>query len=253
MKNVNSVDIARQVYRKHIRFYRYLNDAYIFITLINPVVKEKAELLTNSNDKKKHHYDVPKKGATTLSRRTNQDVGAVLNAYYIRGIFESAIVSVVSRMESLLQDILFIVIRQYPNKIGILGEKAEVPLSLILKSSGIDQILETHIRHRCEELMFLTPKDYVEKFKKVISIDLEPNLVEDIIEIKASRDLIVHGTGQINEIYVKKAAAKARGNIGDELIIDSEYFDHVKTAFRVRRKFDKNEIQIKSSYAKIEL
>ena len=48
----------------------------------------------------------------------------------------------------------------------------------------------------------------------------------DYIEIKATRDLLVHNAGRINHIYISKAEDKARGDIGDKVVIDENYFNH---------------------------
>lgn len=47
------------------------------------------------------------------------------------------------------------------------------------------------------------------------------------VEIKASRDIIIHNSGLINKLYVEKAGDKSRGDAGEELVIDDAYFRHV--------------------------
>lgn len=45
--------------------------------------------------------------------------------------------------------------------------------------------------------------------------------------MKASRDLIIHNGGRINQLYLDKAGRKARGGIDDKLDIDEDYFEEV--------------------------
>ncbi len=75
--------------------------------------------------------------------------------------------------------------------------------------------------------MFGKPSDYLDKAEKVLAIELDTDLVRSFIEIKASRDIIIHNNGVINKVYVEKAGEKRRGEVGDELAIDQDYFRQV--------------------------
>ncbi|CAO3941605.1 hypothetical protein [Achromobacter mucicolens] len=75
--------------------------------------------------------------------------------------------------------------------------------------------------------MFAKPSEYIKKLTKVLAIPIDVGLVSDFLEIKASREIIIHNNGRINKLYVEKAGEKARGKIGDELTVDHAYFRHV--------------------------
>ena len=75
--------------------------------------------------------------------------------------------------------------------------------------------------------MFGKPADYIDKTAKVLSIEIDEDTIIDFIEIKASRDIIIHNKGVINRLYVEKAGGRRRGEAGDELVIDETYFRHV--------------------------
>jgi len=75
--------------------------------------------------------------------------------------------------------------------------------------------------------MFGKPLEYMENIQRVLSIELNADLCGKYIELKPSRDIIVHGRGETNRLYVDKAGAQRRGEVGDELEIDLEYFKHV--------------------------
>ena len=75
--------------------------------------------------------------------------------------------------------------------------------------------------------MFGKPTVYLDKATKVLSIEIDDEFIKDYIEIKASRDIIVHNLGEINSLYVDKAGEKARGALGDELVVNTAYFKHV--------------------------
>jgi hypothetical protein len=230
-KRTHPVSIG--VYKRHIRLFRYLNDAWIFTELMRPELKRRADELRNSKSKLKRKYPVPKRDKSVTSMRRDSDVGQVFQAQYERGIFETHIISIVSRVEAFIQECLIIAIRDQPRKLGILGDKG-IPLELFLEHASHDDLLESFIALRCQDLMFGKPAEYLAKVLKVLSIEIGDDILQAYIEMKASRDVIIHNQGEINQLYVDKAGDKKRGAVGDELIVDADYFeDVIKNAKRL--------------------
>lgn len=215
--------ISTGIYQKHIQLFRYLNDAWIFTHLLRPDLATKADELRSSKSKVKKSYSVPKKNKSVQSKRRDRDIGDVFKAQHDRGIFETNIVSVVSRVEAFLQDCIAIAITNQPKKLAILGDKG-IPLDLFLELEERDDLLQSVIDLRCQELLFAKPKAYLETVAKVLSIEIDQRVAGSFIEMKASRDVIIHNRGAINSIYVEKAGAMKRGAVGDELVIDEHYF-----------------------------
>lgn len=56
-----------------------------------------------------------------------------------------------------------------------------------------------------------------------VSIDIE--IKNKYVEINATRDLIVHNNGIVNEFYIRKSGDRARAQPGDRINVDFEYFD----------------------------
>lgn len=133
----------------------------------------------------------------------------------------------VSRAEAFLQDAMAIVACAYPQKLGLLADKTGIPLDLFLESEQREDIIRRFVALKCEGLMFGKPSEYLDRAAKVLSIEFEPETIKDFIEIKASRDIIIHNSGLINKLYVEKAGERRRGEAGEELVIDRAYFRHV--------------------------
>ena len=72
--------------------------------------------------------------------------------------------------------------------------------------------------------MFGKPKDYPNKASEILSIEIEPETINSFIEIKASRDLIVHCGGIVNKVYLDKTLRLARSQLGERLPINEEYY-----------------------------
>lgn len=220
-------DVSKGIYRRHIRLFRLLNDLWIFTELLRPELDQRAKKLRASKSKAKKPYKVPKGSFTVDSKRRDEDIGLIFMAQYERGIFETNIVSMVSRTEAFLQDAVSIVACAYPKKLSILADKGGIPLDLFLESEERADVIRRFVALRCESLMFGKPSDYLDKTAKVLGIEIDQAIINDFIEIKASRDIIIHNSGRINKLYVEKAGDQKRGEPGDELVIDRAYFRHV--------------------------
>ena len=219
--------VAKAIYARHIRLYRYLNDAWIFTALLRPELKTRADTLRSSKSKAKKPYPVPKHKGMVTSRRRDEDIGLIFHAQHDRGIFETNIVSMVSRVEAFIQECIAITATTFPAKLSLLADKSGIPLDLFLEHDERDDVIRRFVALKCEGLMFGKPSEYLDKAAKVLSIELDPETVRAFIEIKASRDIIIHNSGLINKLYVEKAGEERRGEAGEELIIDVAYFRHV--------------------------
>ncbi|WP_244832482.1 hypothetical protein [Caballeronia sp. TF1N1] len=220
-------EVSKAIYKRHIRLYRHLNDAWIFTELLRPDLEEKAEELLNSDSKEKKPYQVPKHSGFVVSKRLDNDIGAIFSAQHERGIFETNIVSLVSRVEAFIQDSVATVACAFPKKLSILAEKNGIPLDLFLEHESREDVIRRFVAQRCEGLMFGKPREYLDKAAKVLAIELDDATVKAFIEIKASRDIIIHSSGQINLLYLEKVGDLRRGEVGQELVIDQDYFRHV--------------------------
>ncbi|MBY5931973.1 hypothetical protein KUV51_03080 [Tateyamaria omphalii] len=219
--------VSKSIYRKHIALYRYINNAWIFAELIEPDLKERAKDFRESSSATKRRYRAPKKSGWTYSGRRDADIGQLFQAQHERGIYETNIVSIVSRTEAFIQDCVATVACRYPNKLSILADKGGVPINLVLENEDRSDLIKRFVSLKCEGLMFAKPKDYLNKASEVLAIELSSDVIDAYIEVKASRDIVVHGGGVANKLYVEKAGKAARSAEGEDLPIDRQYFKSV--------------------------
>jgi hypothetical protein len=84
----------------------------------------------------------------------------------------------------------------------------------------------------------------------VIQIKLDNNLILSYIEIKATRDLLVHNKGKVNEIYIQKVGVLARGTDTKQNIPISE--SYYLQSFSILKKIVRDTYEIASAnYLKI--
>ena len=144
---------------------------------------------------------------------------------------------------------LRLIITEHPQKLTLnvrgIETAREVPIEILLQSSNLEDALNEVIERRLNAISYAPPKAYLEYLGHIVGMETSDLAFMDFIEIKATRDLIVHNSGIINDVYLSKAGDRQRGNIGEKAVIDSKYFDHcIATLKRVsgiiKRETEKN-------------
>src|SRR5437899_815206 len=130
--------------------------------------------------------------------------------------------------EDYLQTTLKSVLKWFPEKLktSVDGRQVEksVDFDLILKSATIDEVVDAMVRKQLLSIFYGSPERYFEYIESVLSIKIEAGLKDSFVEVKATRDIIVHNAGIANDTYAEKAGTKARAKPGDQLKNDEVYF-----------------------------
>ena len=98
-------------------------------------------------------------------------------------------------------------------------------MELVLGSANLDEVLEHTITDHLNSVFYAAPKAYLEYLSKIAETKVTDPAFDDYIELKATRDLLVHNSRVVNSTYLNKAGQKARGAEGDRIAVDSGYFD----------------------------
>ena len=227
------------------RFRRRINDTHIFAQQAIPLLDlQKKELETNPR-KGNRKYPVPSTKTNQVAQRDDRQIKAIYERFISREMYENFIVNAVSQLESLLFDILRIVINAYPQKLTVSPKKGtevnkNISLDVLLNAADLSDALATVIDKRLNEVSYASPKDYLEYMNKVIGVDTSDNFYLDYLEIKATRDLIIHNAGIVNDVYLYKAGIKKRGELREIIKVDEEYFNHcIATLKKVSRSIGK--------------
>ncbi len=140
-----------------------------------------------------------------------------VNKLPINGIFQ-----LVTVMETLMNDILRMILMEYPNKIP---SKKKIDVDCVLTSDSIEQIKLTIVDGILNEIAYKSPKDYAAEFEKYTGVNLLENPVfHKYIELKATRDIHIHNGGIANDIYLNKSGVVARVKSGQYVPVDIPYF-----------------------------
>jgi hypothetical protein len=147
----------------------------------------------------------------------------------VKGLFVLGI----SNLETMLSDLLKSYIAFYPNKLSLLKsetdsrqEKVEFKISRDNLYSG--NILEGVIGKEVDKLFYKRIENLFNVFYRIFSINNDMNnkekIFQQLVEIKESRNLLLHNNLFINEQYLYKTHDIKRGTeIGKQLIISARY------------------------------
>jgi hypothetical protein len=245
---MDNLPLARKVYRLHTALVRKVNDVHIFVQQSFPLLEEARSNYGASTHKKDRRYYVPTVGRKKFARRKDKELKEIYDRFLSRELFENLIVTAVSHFESFLFAVLRLVLLSYPKKLTLnvrgMDAKKEIPLNILLDTDSREDALSEVIERQLNSLSYATPKAYLEYLNSITGVDTSDSAFLDYIEIKATRDIVIHNSGIINDVYLSKVDNNRRGSIGDRPAIDSQYFNHCIATLKrlsgiIRRDIDK--------------
>jgi hypothetical protein len=231
--------ITEAIYKRHLRLYAELNDLHIFASRTVPLLKGAA---TNFHDEVVESdediaFRVPgKRGKVGTAKRNPTELKSLFNRFANQELYENLLVASVSRFEFYLSDVIGQFLRHAPKKLTI-GPKGgdsgrQIPVQLLAEATDLDALYDDVIELRLQTIFHAEPKEYCTYFNAVSELGIALEEFGDFFEIKATRDLIVHNSLVVNELYLKKAGDKKRGELGEKLQVRREYFDSALSAMK---------------------
>ena len=224
---------VNQVLNRHkVAYNRRLNEIHIETQVTTTALKRFAEgVKTDAAEKDKvfHNFEVPSGNKPTARiRRTSHDLKALLMAAIDQGAYKKSLVLAVSITEDYLIDLMKLVLRAHPDRLGRGVRRGDSKPTIALEDfieRSRDEILEELIRSRVGGALYAKPAEYLAYVASILEVEVPSGPAEAFIEVKATRDIVVHGDGRANERYIEKAGQRARVALGAPLVIDGAYFD----------------------------
>ena len=219
------------------RAIRNLNNTHVLTDFIEKSLRDLRSSLLKSEKQTEQEYVVPSsKGEKTVLSRDREEISGVLENAYNSGIYEQGIIVAVALAEDYLQTTLRTVLQWFPQKLkqNVAGENVvkSVNLDIILEAKSKEQLLSRLINKQMQGVFYGAPTRYFEYIEAVLNIDLPADLKKQFVEVKATRDVIVHNSGRANETYLEKAAELARVKNNEKLPVNSEYFSSTISHFK---------------------
>jgi hypothetical protein len=106
-----------------------------------------------------------------------------------------------------------------PNK-----ERKPVPLADLLEAADLDAVLRDVVRREVLGIAYKRPAEWFEYLHDRVDLGCPTaDQIQDLTEIKASRDVLVHNRSIVNKAYIEKAGDRARFTLGDRLDVPEPY------------------------------
>ena len=126
----------------------------------------------------------------------------------------------VSTFEMVLFRFLHRLLLHNPRQFG----QSPVPFEVILNARDREEIISGVILKQLNDLKYEQLREWFAALNKAVKLGCPAkDEIERLAEIKATRDVLEHNAGVVNETYVRKAGRKARYSPGDHVEIDDTY------------------------------
>jgi hypothetical protein len=162
----------------------------------------------------------------------NLDTGSIVDAkqlahlsagYVTIYLAESVFQHFVALFEDFVFDLLRLWLTAYPAGIPN-KDKKPVDLAMVIDAADKDAILGFIIDRELNALKYDRPMSWFRYLNDRVKLGCPTDeQIERFAEIKASRDLLSHNRGIVNETYVQKAGGRARYKLGQRLEIPEPY------------------------------
>ena len=215
------------VVSKQRRIQKTLNDICIWAKLaslsLEVMEKDKGVIDVVSS------FPVPSKIANKVVNRSPEAIVSTLQKARTSELYKALVVYSVSLVEPVLLEIvrLTLLFDKRRLKTKPKGCESKIDYDTIVDCDNYSEVINHIIAKYVDALGYSKLCDQLDYIEKLLGIDIDDDLWEQWIEIKATRDLIAHNNCMINNVYLDKAGTRARGELNKELVVDKGYFDNL--------------------------
>jgi hypothetical protein len=100
----------------------------------------------------------------------------------------------------------------------------QLDFGTVLKAASRDEIVSDVILRQLNELKYEHVREWFAAVNKAVKLDCPAeDEIDALVEIKATRDILEHNAGVVNEIYRRKAGKRARYQVGEHVELEDAY------------------------------
>ncbi|HEX8481116.1 MAG TPA: hypothetical protein VF650_04360 [Allosphingosinicella sp.] len=217
-------------------YFRRLNDIHIASQLTRAALAAYGHEPSVTKGKRYRYFEVPSGGKPTARiRRHKTDVAEIVAASRDHGELQKSLVLAVAVTEDFLLNALKMVLRAYPDRLlrGLRGGEARLSIDFeVFLTRERNDVIEEQIAARLQHVFYASPAAYLQFMSQALEIAVPEDALTVYLEIKASRDVVVHGNGIADAQYERKAGALARAGAGSVLPVNEAYFDQATAALK---------------------
>lgn len=151
---------------------------------------------------------------------TGSQLATLATSYVANHLTESTFQQFLSVFEVFIADLLRLWFAAFPRAIG----SKTVKLEDALDAGDLDTLVSRLINHEIAEVTYKSPRTVFEYMGRRMGLNL-PSVAEidQLAEAKATRDVLIHNRGVVDNGYLMKAASLARHTAGQRIDIPKPY------------------------------
>jgi len=139
--------------------------------------------------------------------------------------------------EIMTNDVLKYILLKFPQK--ICTREFKIPKEFIVNTTDINSLLDLEIEKVVQSLAYKNLTDYIQDFCSITAINnFEEDILDQLIERKATRNLLLHNNLVVNHRYNETSGRLRRTpDYGEKLLLNLPYIvstiDFLKTAINI--------------------
>lgn len=170
-------------------------------------------------------YQFSKTNAVTGTTTSETELLGRIPGYVDERLAEATFLTFLSIFEAFFTDFVRAWLRAYPQN---LAATDPVPVDVILDAADKAEIATFVIDRAVGGLMYRKPADWFAYLDKKLKLGCpSADEVERFAEAKATRDVLIHNRGVVNEVYAAKAGHRARYAVGEQVDVPEPYHREV--------------------------
>ncbi|HQU45154.1 MAG TPA: hypothetical protein PK867_20230 [Pirellulales bacterium] len=158
--------------------------------------------------------------AVTGNRTTEQDLPQKAQLYIADYLAGATFQQFVSLFEDFAFGVMRLWLLVYPQRLA----RKQVPASLVLGAPNLEAVKIGMVNRELNEIRYRSVREWFVEFEQMVKLGCPTgDEIEQLAEIKASRDVLVHSRGVANATYEEKAAGRKRHVASEKLEIPETY------------------------------
>jgi len=222
---MNATQLSKRIGALRSEHQRTLNNVFIWSSFARSALntaKDDPDFLNQQR------FKVPSRIRGKEIERTAEELKEIAENAVSNEIYYSVFVYVVAQVEAFVGDVLFEMLnfdnRRIKTRVRGIDHISKIDVCEVIDSASREELVAGIISKELISLFYAPPVLQMEYFQSVTGVNLPKELTNQWIEIKATRDIIVHNSEIANSVYLKKAGSLARANDGEVLTMDEKYF-----------------------------
>jgi len=222
---MNAAELSKKIGALRSNHQRTLNNVFIWSSFARGALDTAKDDSAFLNQKR---FKVPSNVRGKEVERTAEELREIAANAVANEIYYSVFVYVVAQVEVFFGDVLFEILsfdnRRLKTRVKGINHISNIEVSEVIDAPSREDLVAGIIQKELTSLFYASPALQMEYFQSVAGVSVPKDLTNEWLEIKATRDIIVHNSGVANAVYLKKSDPIARAKDGELLPMDEKYF-----------------------------